>query len=113
MKLQVLLLLVIALSGSVIWTPLQGVDSMEQIQKEHEQKLLHNIAVGSVYEHYSGKRYRVIAVGRHSEDLSLYVVYEALYDCGDFGQTWLRPLAMFLENVEITDVLVQKKKKID
>jgi hypothetical protein len=85
---------------------------MENLKKEQEQKLRSQISVGSIYEHYSGKRYRVISVGRHSEDLSLYVMYEALYDCGDFGQTWLRPLGMFLEDVEINGVKVPRFKKV-
>lgn len=86
---------------------------MEQLHKQQEKELLTQLSVGSIYEHYSGKRYRVIAAGRHSEDLSLYVVYEALYDCGDFGQTWLRPLRMFLEEVEINGVKVPRFKRIE
>ncbi len=50
-----------------------------------------------VYEHYKGKRYEVIGVARHSETLEEMAVYRALY--GE-GQTWVRPLAMFLEEVE-------------
>ena len=49
-----------------------------------------------IYKHYQGKLYQVLGVGRHSETLEEYVVYQALYD--DFG-LWLRPLAMFCEIV--------------
>ncbi len=49
------------------------------------------------YEHYKGKRYRVIGVAKHSETLEEMVVYQALY--GE-GAVWVRPLAMFLEEVE-------------
>lgn len=49
------------------------------------------------YRHYKGKDYEVIGVARHSEDESELVVYRPLY--GD-GGLWVRPLAMFLQEVE-------------
>lgn len=51
-----------------------------------------------VYEHYKGKRYRVVGVGRHSETLDELVLYQALY--GD-RSWWVRPVAMFCEEVEV------------
>lgn len=51
-----------------------------------------------VYEHYkNGKRYEVVDVARHSETLEEMVVYRALY-----GEqlVWVRPRAMFFEEVE-------------
>lgn len=39
-----------------------------------------SIAIGSVYEHYKRKRYKILAVARHSETLEELVVYQALYD---------------------------------
>jgi hypothetical protein len=57
-----------------------------------------SIAVGSLYEHYKGNRYKILAIARHSETLEELVVYQALYGEGDI---WARPLAMFLENVTI------------
>ncbi len=67
---------------------------LEQVSKVPE---------GSVFEHYSGKRYRILSVGRHSETLELHVVYQGLYDCPSFGSNpiWIRPLEMFLETVMI------------
>lgn len=50
------------------------------------------------YEHYKGKRYRVLGVAQHSETLEELVVYQKLYD--DHG-LWVRPLAMFMEEVEV------------
>lgn len=50
------------------------------------------------YEHYKGKRYKVIGIARHSETLEELVVYQALY--GEYG-LWVRPLKMFMEEVEI------------
>ncbi|MGE5195711.1 MAG: DUF1653 domain-containing protein [Anaerolineae bacterium] len=57
-----------------------------------------SILVSSVYEHYKGLRYKVLAVARHSETLEELVVYQALYEDGG---TWVRPLGMFLENITI------------
>lgn len=45
-----------------------------------------------LYEHYSGKRYQVLGVCRHSETLDILVVYQALYT--DYA-LWVRPLEMF------------------
>ena len=52
------------------------------------------------YQHYKGNFYEVIGIARHSETLEEMVVYRALYD-SEFGSNtlWVRPLAMFLENV--------------
>ncbi len=51
-----------------------------------------------IYEHYKGNEYQVIGVALHSETEEELVVYKALY-----GKelTWVRPLKMFLESVEI------------
>ena len=51
-----------------------------------------------LYEHYKGNKYQVLGVAVHSETLEELVVYKALY--GE-GLTWVRPLKMFLEMVEI------------
>ena len=50
------------------------------------------------YRHYKGPEYRVFAVARHSETEEPLVVYRTLY--GDFD-LWVRPLAMFNEQVEV------------
>jgi hypothetical protein len=57
-----------------------------------------SIVAGSLYEHYKGLRYKIIGVARHSETLEELVVYQALY--GE-GGIWVRPLAMFVENIVI------------
>lgn len=62
------------------------------------------------YEHYKGKRYRVIGVAKHSETLEELVVYKALY--GD-GELWVRPLAMFLEKIEVDGKMVPRFRFID
>ena len=59
------------------------------------------LKIGGLYRHYKGKNYRVIAQATHSETLEQMVVYQALY--GEGGM-WVRPLAMFLEDVTIEGV---------
>lgn len=46
------------------------------------------------YKHYKGLIHKVLGVGRHSETLAEFVVYE------HGGEIWVRPLRMFIENVE-------------
>jgi hypothetical protein len=48
------------------------------------------------YRHYKGNFYEVIDVARHSETEEEMVVYRKLY--GDHS-LWVRPLAMFIEDV--------------
>jgi hypothetical protein len=50
------------------------------------------------YRHYKGNEYEVIAIARHSETEEEMVVYRQLY--GD-RSLWVRPLAMFLEEVSV------------
>ena len=50
------------------------------------------------YRHYKGNEYEVIGIAKHSETLEPMVVYRPLY--GE-GGLWVRPAAMFAENVVI------------
>lgn len=59
--------------------------------------LKHNLAPGQ-YRHYKGQLYDVLGVAWHSESLEEMVVYRALY--GQRG-LWVRPAAMFVEEVEV------------
>jgi hypothetical protein len=53
------------------------------------------------YQHSkTGKYYRVIGTAKHSETLEDLVVYKTLYK-NPLSKLWVRPLKMFLENVEI------------
>ena len=54
------------------------------------------------YKHYKGKPYEVIGIARHSETLEELVVYRALYQ-NEGENLWVRPLKMFLEEVEIEE----------
>lgn len=62
------------------------------------------------YKHYKGKLYEVLDVARHSETLEYFVVYKTLY--GDFG-TWIRPLDMFIETIEIDGVIVKRFELVE
>ena len=49
------------------------------------------------YRHFKGNEYEVIGTARHSETLEELVVYRALYDNGGL---WVRPAAMWDEQIE-------------
>ncbi len=55
-----------------------------------------------LYRHYKGGMYEVIGTARHSETLEPMTVYRALY--GAHG-LWVRPAAMFTEQVVIEGML--------
>lgn len=63
-----------------------------------------------IYQHYKGKRYRVLGVAHHSETLEELVVYRALY-----GKRllWVRPLQMFLGEVEVDGKTVKRFARIE
>jgi hypothetical protein len=50
------------------------------------------------YQHYKGPMYEVLGIATHSETGERLVVYRTLYGKFDL---WVRPLAMFCEEVEI------------
>jgi hypothetical protein len=62
------------------------------------------------YKHYKGNEYEVIGIAKHSETLEELVVYRALY--GE-RNLWVRPLAMFLEEVEIDGKRVARFEYIE
>lgn len=68
-----------------------------------------SIVQPGIYRHYKGQQYKVIAEARHSETEEELVVYQCLY--GDFS-TWVRPKAMFLEQIEVGGEMVPRFKYI-
>ena len=65
---------------------------------------------GQKYRHFKGKEYLVLHVARHSETMEEMVVYQALY--GEKG-IWVRPLDMFLEQVEVGGRWVNRFDRIE
>jgi len=55
------------------------------------------VKIHSVYKHFKGQFYLVEETAIHSEDLCEYVVYRQLYDD---GKLYIRPLEMFLSEVD-------------
>ena len=62
-----------------------------------------------LYRHYKGNLYEVLDTVRHSETLEPLTLYRALY--GDKG-LWVRPAAMFMEDVVIDGVKQARFEKI-
>ena len=61
-----------------------------------------------LYQHYKGMFYEVLGTARHSETLEPMTLYRALY--GQRG-LWVRPAAMFIENVRVDGVLRPRFEK--
>ena len=58
---------------------------------------MREIKINRVYKHFKGDSYLVVDVATHSEKKEKYVVYRRLY--GD-GSLWIRPIDMFLSEVD-------------
>lgn len=63
-----------------------------------------------IYEHYKGKKYHVLGIGKHSETLEEFVIYEALYDNPE-SKLWVRPINLFTDEVDIPSASAQDKGK--
>ena len=63
-----------------------------------------------LYRHYKGMLYEVVGTVRHSESLEPMTLYRALY--GENG-LWVRPAAMFNEEVVIDGVQQPRFTKVD
>ena len=61
------------------------------------------IEVGGKYRHFKGNEYHIIGIAKHSGPLKEFVVSQALYGAKEL---WVRPRAMFLENVETDDKMI-------
>ncbi len=63
---------------------------------------MHQLQPGT-YRHYKGGLYEVIGSARHSETEEELAVYRSAD-----GGLWVRPLAMFVESVEIEGVEMRR-----
>lgn len=79
----------------------------ESLKPFSEQAKL--LVEGEVYEHYKGSRYKILCVGRNSETLEESVVYQA--ENGD-KDVWIRPLSMFLENIDLNGKVQPRFRRI-
>jgi hypothetical protein len=61
-----------------------------------EKFKMRKIKINGIYKHFKGNYYLVIDVANHSETKEKYVVYRKLYDDGSL---WIRPMEMFLSEV--------------
>lgn len=58
---------------------------------------MNEIRLNGIYKHFKGDYYLLVDVAKHSETGEDYAVYRKLYDdCS----LWVRPLTMFLEEVD-------------
>lgn len=67
------------------------------------------IKINTKYRHFKGNEYLVLHIAKHSETLEEMVVYQALY--GEYG-IWVRPLDMFLEQIEHDGVKMDRFQEI-
>jgi len=79
---------------------------------KHMHSLTNHINPGEIWRHYKNKDYRIIAISCNTEDLTWYVVYEALYD-NEVSKIWHRPLEMFLEDIEIEGKRVPRFVRVE
>ena len=66
-----------------------------------------NIRIGK-YQHFKGNFYEVLGVAKHSETQEELVIYKHAD-----GSTWVRPVKMFNENVEVDGKSVPRFKFIE
>jgi hypothetical protein len=62
------------------------------------------------YRHYRGLDYELVGAARHSETLEPLVVYRPLYGAGEL---WVRPHAMFFEEVVIDGVRQPRFRRVE
>lgn len=73
--------------------------------------ILKKIKIGSTYQHYKNKEYKVIGIAKHSETLEYYVIYECLYP-NELSKIWVRPASLFTDKVVVDGKEVPRFKLI-
>ncbi len=57
---------------------------------------MQEILTGKTYKHYKGNIYKIIALGKNSENLEDMIVYQEV----PHGKIWIRPRTMWNEIVD-------------
>lgn len=65
---------------------------------------------GRKYRHYKGNEYEVLYIAMHTETEEEMVVYR---DLSDASKVWVRPRAMFEEEIEVEGKKVPRFASID
>jgi hypothetical protein len=65
--------------------------------------LAQTLCIGSVYQHYKGDKYKVLAIAFHEETHEELVIYS-----GESGVFWARPLSLFLETVSVNGTITPR-----
>jgi hypothetical protein len=74
-------------------------DCEKHFYSSNPMSLVREIKPGEIYQHFKGRRVKVINIGQDSEHVgSYYVVYEDEED----GAVWCRPYDMFISKVDKT-----------
>ena len=93
-----------------MWDPISSAayDTIFSMSNIELSKKARSLTLG-IYEHYKKKRYIVLGVVVHSETLEELVLYKAMY-----GKRlkWVRPLDMFLENIEVEGKIIPRFKLV-
>lgn len=63
------------------------------------------LVYGGLYQHFKGGLYRLLYLAKDSETMEEVVVYQ---DANEVGKVWVRPLAMFVEQVWHEGQLVKR-----
>jgi len=71
--------------------------------------MMKNLEIGAIYKHYKGTKVKVLGECLHSETEEPMVIYIHLED----GSNWARPKGMFLENVMVNGVEMERFQKVD
>ncbi len=65
---------------------------------------------GKKYKHYKGTIYQVLALAKHTETLEDLVVYQ---DTEHLEKIWVRPKAMFEEEIEKDGQIIKRFQPIE